>query len=150
MDKLWKAAFAVGGLASVGAFIFWSLYKQWLTLSIFSALTANHTFILMLVFLALTFIAMIAMIIAFVSLKLRENVKITPPTNDYLGKKIEIATIDDIRKYDPRIKELEGRIMHDAAPAPPMLAQSSKSWGGLWFLLLSILIVLVIIFFMNK
>jgi len=60
MEKLWKAAFAVGGVAAIGAFVFWSLYKQWLSLDIFSQLTPTHTFILMLVFLGLTFLALLA------------------------------------------------------------------------------------------
>ena len=54
-EKIWKLALTVGGLASVGAFVFWSLYKEWLSLPIFSALTSEQTYQLMLVFLWLTF-----------------------------------------------------------------------------------------------
>lgn len=60
MERLWKAAFAVGGVAATGAFVFWSLYKQWLALPIFERLSQQQTFIVMLVFLALTFFALIA------------------------------------------------------------------------------------------
>jgi len=60
MERLWRAAFAVGGIAAVGAFVFWSLYKQWLALPIFEKLSQGQTFTVMLVFLALTFSALIA------------------------------------------------------------------------------------------
>lgn len=60
MERLWKAAFAVGGVAAIGAFVFWSLYKQWLALPIFERLSQQQTFVVMLVFLALTFFALIA------------------------------------------------------------------------------------------
>ncbi|PPD24516.1 MAG: hypothetical protein CTY24_00900 [Methylobacter sp.] len=60
MERLWKAAFAVGGVAAIGAFVFWSLYKQWLSLPIFSQLNQNQTFVVMLVFLGLTFLALLA------------------------------------------------------------------------------------------
>lgn len=60
MERLWKAAFAVGGVAAIGAFVFWSLYKQWLSLPIFSQLTSEQTFVVMLVFLGLTFLALLA------------------------------------------------------------------------------------------
>lgn len=64
MDKFWKAALVVGGLATVGAFIFWSLYKQWLALPIFSALSQDQTFSIMLVFLGLSFIAFVILVTA--------------------------------------------------------------------------------------
>jgi len=58
-EKFWKLALTVGGLASVGAFVFWSLYKDWLSLSIFAALTSEQTYQLMLLFLWLTFGALV-------------------------------------------------------------------------------------------
>lgn len=58
-EKFWKLALTVGGLASVGAFVFWSLYKDWLTLQIFSELTSEQTYQLMLLFLWLTFGALV-------------------------------------------------------------------------------------------
>jgi len=61
MERLWKAAFAVSGIAAIGAFVFWSLYQKWLSLpGVFSQLTSEQTFIVMLVFLVLTFLALIA------------------------------------------------------------------------------------------
>ena len=63
INKFWKPALAVGGVAAIGAFIFYALYKQWLELQIFSALTSKDTFIVMLVFLVLVFIIVMAMLI---------------------------------------------------------------------------------------
>ncbi len=60
MERLWKAAFAAGGIAAVGAFVFWSLYKQWLALPIFERLSQGQTFTVMLVFLVFTFFTLIA------------------------------------------------------------------------------------------
>lgn len=66
MEKFWKAALAVGGVAAIGAFVFWSLYKQWLALPIFSTLSANQTFAVMLVFLFLTFLALAGFLFAYI------------------------------------------------------------------------------------
>lgn len=60
MQRLWRAAFAVGGIAAIGAFVFWSLYRQWLALPIFERLDRRQTFVVMLAFLGLTFVALIA------------------------------------------------------------------------------------------
>ena len=65
MDKFWKAALAVGGLAAIGAFVFWSLYKDWLSLLIFSKMSPDQTFKIMIVFLVLTFIALIVLVVAY-------------------------------------------------------------------------------------
>jgi hypothetical protein len=65
MEKFWKAALAVAGLGAVGAFVFWSLYKQWLSLGIFANLTSQQTFIVMLVFLALTFVFAVTAFITY-------------------------------------------------------------------------------------
>ena len=61
-----KAALAVGGIAAIGAAVFYGLYKQWLTLDIFAKLSADQTFILMIVFLILVFLIAIGFLIAFV------------------------------------------------------------------------------------
>lgn len=65
MENLWKAAIAVSGLGAVGAFVFWSLYKKWLKLSIFARLTSKQTFIVMLVFLSLTFLALVSVLLTY-------------------------------------------------------------------------------------
>lgn len=73
MDKFFQAALGVGGLGTVGAAIFFGLYKQWLTLEIFSELTGDQTFTIMLVFLVLVFFCAIALIIAHVIKGLKVN-----------------------------------------------------------------------------
>lgn len=65
MDKFWKSALAVGGVATIGAFVFFSLYKEWLTLGIFERLTSSQTFIVMLVFLVLVFLVAAGMLVAW-------------------------------------------------------------------------------------
>jgi hypothetical protein len=65
MDKFWKAALTVGGLAAIGAFVFWSLYKDWLALPIFSKMSADQTFAIMKIFLWLTFAGLVTFVIAF-------------------------------------------------------------------------------------
>lgn len=61
MEKFWKIALTVGGLGTVGAFIFWSLYKQWLSLPIFSMLSSDQTFEIMKMFLLLTFASLLVL-----------------------------------------------------------------------------------------
>lgn len=80
MEKFWRAALAVAGLGAVGAFVFWSLYKQWLSLGIFSQLDPIHTFKLMLAFLALTFLALIAILMVYL---LSKSQRLAPDANAY-------------------------------------------------------------------
>jgi hypothetical protein len=61
MEKFWKAALAIGGLGAIGAFVFWSLYKQWLSLPIFSMLSPDQTFEVMKMFLLLTFASLLVL-----------------------------------------------------------------------------------------
>jgi hypothetical protein len=63
MEKFWRAALGVAGIGAVGAFVLWSLYRDWLKLPLFSRMTSDQTFVLMLVFLALTFVSLIAMLL---------------------------------------------------------------------------------------
>lgn len=65
MDKFWKAALGVAGIGAVAFFAFYSLYKKWLSLPIFPQLTQEQAFVLMLVFLALTFLALVVGVIAW-------------------------------------------------------------------------------------
>jgi hypothetical protein len=65
LDKFWKPALAVAGIGAVGAFVFYSLYHKWLSLPIFSRLSPDHTFILMLVFLVFVFLGLIVMVIVW-------------------------------------------------------------------------------------
>ncbi|MBH0052227.1 hypothetical protein [Pseudoalteromonas sp. SWYJZ19] len=66
MDNFFKAALSVGGLGTVGAAIFFGLYKDWLALDIFTKLSADQTFIIMLVFLGLVFLSLIVLVIAYI------------------------------------------------------------------------------------
>ena len=76
MDNFWKAALKVGGVATIGGFIFFGLYEAWLKLSIFSEMNAEQTFILMVIFLGLPFFALIVFVIAFVKLRRKKKPKI--------------------------------------------------------------------------
>lgn len=66
MERFWKAALAVGGLATVGVFVFWSLYERWLSLPIFSKMTSTQTFTVMIMFLVLVFISYVILVITYV------------------------------------------------------------------------------------
>jgi hypothetical protein len=65
MNKFWNAAVAVCGFSAVAAFVFWSLYNQWLSLPIFEKLNQQQTFVIMLVFLCLTFAALTLMLVVY-------------------------------------------------------------------------------------
>ena len=65
MEKIWKAAFAVAGIGAVAFFVFYSLYKQWLTLPIFERLSQQQTFAVMVIFLVLSFGSLIAGLVAW-------------------------------------------------------------------------------------
>ncbi len=66
MDRFWKAALGVAGIGAIGFFVFWSLYKQWLSLPIFPMLTQEQAFQLLRYFLFLTFIALVLAVFAYV------------------------------------------------------------------------------------
>jgi len=70
LGMIWKIALAASGLAAVGFFVLWSLYQQWLTLPIFSQLTAEQTYALMMAFLVLVFLSFVSGVGAYVFLKL--------------------------------------------------------------------------------
>jgi hypothetical protein len=65
MNIFWKAALAVGGIAAIGAFVFWSLYKDWLALPIFSKMSPEQTFEIMKMFLWLTFGSLVLMVVTY-------------------------------------------------------------------------------------
>lgn len=60
MENIWKAAFAVAGLGAIAFFVFYSLYKQWLTLAIFAKLSQAQTLAVMVIFLVLSFGSLMA------------------------------------------------------------------------------------------
>lgn len=65
MERFWKAALGVAGIGAVAYFVFYSLYKEWLTLPIFPQLTQAQAYDLMRWFLFLTFSALIVGLIAW-------------------------------------------------------------------------------------
>ena len=73
MRTFWRIAAASSGLAAVGAFVFLSLFKSWLGLGIFAPLSETHTFLLMLAYLALAWLALIAMLATYVILRRRNG-----------------------------------------------------------------------------
>lgn len=73
LDNFFKAALGIGGLGTVGAAVFFGLYKDWLALDIFSKLSADQTFIIMLVFLGLVFLSLVVLVIAYILKGLKIN-----------------------------------------------------------------------------
>ena len=73
MRTFWRIAAASSGLAAVGAFVFLSLFKSWLGLGIFAPLSETQTFLLMLAYLALAWLALIAMLATYVILRRRNG-----------------------------------------------------------------------------
>ena len=65
MPEVWQVAITIAGLGAVGAFVFWSLYREWLRLPIFPKLTKQQAFRLMQIFLVLTFLALIAVLVTY-------------------------------------------------------------------------------------
>ena len=55
MEDLWKVALGVAGLGALACFVFWSLYRQWLKLPIWTQMSKRQQFIVIIVFLGLTF-----------------------------------------------------------------------------------------------
>jgi len=66
MEKFWKVAVTICGLGAIGAFVFYMLYKNILTLPIFSKLSQDQTFIVMLCFIFLIFVALLAILAAYI------------------------------------------------------------------------------------
>lgn len=65
MERYWKAALGVAGIGAIGFFVFWSLYKQWLSLPMFPQLSQQQAFELLRYFLFLTFGALVLAIVAY-------------------------------------------------------------------------------------
>jgi len=56
MQEIWKIGIGVAGIAAVGAFVFYALYKDWLRLRAVANLTREQRFKLFQLFLVLTFV----------------------------------------------------------------------------------------------
>ena len=113
MNRFWNAAVAICGFSAVAAFVFWSLYKQWFSLPIFARLSQQQTFVVMLVFLALTFAALVVMLIVYLK---------TPQRGDQ--PVIDLQTLtkiwDGIRAPNPTNPNLD--MAHRALTAMNLIA----------------------------
>jgi len=66
MQQLWQVAFGVAGIGAVVAFVFWSLYRNWLKLAVFQRMTKRQQFIIFILFLCLTFVFAVSGLAAYV------------------------------------------------------------------------------------
>lgn len=55
MEHLWQAAIGLTGIAGVGAFVFFALYKEWISSPVLLGLSRHQKYRLLLVFVILTF-----------------------------------------------------------------------------------------------
>lgn len=60
MDKFWQLALGVAGLAAIGTFAFYALYKDWLQLKALATLSQERRYKLFCLFLCLTFLIAIS------------------------------------------------------------------------------------------
>ena len=81
MKQFWIAALSVGGIASVGAFVLYSLYKEWLKVPWLKDLTKKQKFSLMKLFLILTFSSFLVAAIIFI---------IGPQTTGYKDSNVNV------------------------------------------------------------
>ena len=99
LEEFWKGALAVAGIAAVVSFVFWSLYKKWLNLPIFSTLPSIQQYKLLRLFLVLTFLFALAGLMSFVATN-KSNGKMKHPAISFkkLDHKEEL-----IASFKPRI-----------------------------------------------
>ena len=142
MEELWKVAVGIAGIGTVGAFVFWSLYKDWLKLpALKNRLTKHQIFILFLVFLVLTFLFGIASLAAYVmaqGLSTDGPAVVIGPVTQYQGavdketlKKILDASTtgsnDSLAAKDQQIEELKAALerVNKLAAAGDVQAQAA-------------------------
>jgi len=89
--EFWNVAIASTGIAGIGTFVFWSLYREWLRLPIFSRLSPNHTFVIMLVFLGVTFLSVLAMLVTHIRLRSSKPDGDDKEPNQEIGMVTEIS-----------------------------------------------------------
>ena len=73
MSDLWKIAVTVAGLSAVASFVFWSLYKQWLSAKVLHKLNSKQLFILFIIFLSLTFAFSVTALAVYLVAKYMDN-----------------------------------------------------------------------------
>lgn len=72
MQDLWKVAISVSGIGAIGAFVMWSLYRNWLKLDIFQRMTKKQQFRLFVLFMTFTFLFAIASLVVYIEAINRE------------------------------------------------------------------------------
>lgn len=112
MQKIWKIAIASSGFGGVGAFVFWSLYNKWLTLPIFSKLSSEHTFIIMLTFLGLTFLSLISIISVYLKQQAINTSLSDKIDNGEIIKKEKAAKRIESKSVPVEEKQNENRILN--------------------------------------
>jgi hypothetical protein len=68
MEIFWKAAIAAGGLAAIGAYVFWANYQKILGLQIFAKLTRRQTFFVIIAIVVTTTIVCCLLIYAYLKI----------------------------------------------------------------------------------
>lgn len=101
MEGIWEGALGVAGVGAIGAFVFWSLYKHWLKLPIFQAMTKEQQYSLFKLFMVLTFLfSMSALLIyAFTKFQQPRVAERGIPSPQISFGQIEIA--DSVCAWDP-------------------------------------------------
>lgn len=134
MENLWIKALSVGGIGAVGAFVLYSLYKEWLKVPWLKDLTPRHQYRLMRLFLFLTFCSFGISVIAYIIApeKPTKNHNITVDINNgtininynqlndqdkiYTLPKLtveDIITFADVKFYEEKYKE--ARVLYRSA-----------------------------------
>lgn len=76
MEDLWKIAISLTGISGIGAFVFLSLYKEWIIAPALSGLTKVQKYNLLRLFLVLTFLFAIATLMSAAYQKQQEGTAI--------------------------------------------------------------------------
>lgn len=113
MNELWKAAFAVAGLASVVSFVLWSLYKTWLRLPIFQTLTKQQIYRLLILFLILTFLAFLTGVGAYLILAIKDK---PGRSVDELVRLLKFREQQIVTMIDTRKKEHQDELANGVHP----------------------------------
>lgn len=104
MSELAKIFATAAGIGGIGAFVLLMLYRQWMTLPIFSKMTKKQQFVAFLVFFSFTLVFAVVAIVAYV-------IVMSPAYQQtaLLGSKTELAGIVTMRR-DAVLATFESRI----------------------------------------
>jgi hypothetical protein len=118
MERFWKAALGVAGIGAIGFYVFYRLYHGWLK-SVspnLAHLDPGQTFSLMLVFLILTFLALMAALIAWLMDPSRR-----PPNDEPMSR------LED-RWKDVRYISCDNLVGPDVDKAAEALQTTAQYW----------------------